>query len=83
MSVAELKDFLKEHRVPKKFYKIDGSHNKRICLEQAKDGWDVFFQDHKQRVGVLHFQDEASACQAMKNELRKMMEQMFGLTFAR
>ena len=31
---------------------------------------------------TMHFKDEGSACAGMKNELRKMMELMYGLTWA-
>ena len=30
---------------------------------------------------LMHFSDEESACISMKNELRKMMELMYGLTW--
>ena len=53
----------------------------RICLEQSRDGWDVFFSEKKNKVGLMHFSDEESACISMKNELRKMMELMYGLTW--
>ena len=47
MTGKELQRFLKEHLVPKKLYKIGGSHKNRICLEQSKEGWDVFFSEKK------------------------------------
>ena len=82
MTTSELKTFLKDHMVPKKLYKIGGRHNKRICLEKNNDGWDLFFSEKKDRIGVIHFKDESTACLGMKNELRKLMEQMYGLTWA-
>ena len=82
MTVKELRTFLNEHLVPSKLYKIGGHHNKRICLEKAGDGWDLYFSEKKRRIGVMHFKDEGSACAGMKNELRKMMELMYGLTWA-
>lgn len=81
MTVKELKGFFEEHMVPSKLYKIGGHHNKRICMEKCRDGWDVFFSEKKKKVGLMHFNDEASACRSMKNELRKMMELMYGLTW--
>ena len=30
----------------------------------------------------MHYNDEASACRSMKNEIRKMMEMIYGLTWA-
>ena len=81
MTGKELKLCLKEHMVPEQLYKIGGHHNRRICLEQSRDGWDVFFSEKKNKVGLMHFSDEESACISMKNELRKMMELMYGLTW--
>ena len=82
MTGRELKQYFEEHLVPSRLYKIGGKHNHRICMESTRDGWDVFFSDHKDKVGVMHFQDEASACAALKNEIRKAMEVMYGLTWA-
>ena len=82
MTGKELKKYFEEHLVPSRLYKIGGSHNHRICMEQTKKGWEVFFSEHKQKVGVLRFDDEASACQSMKNEIRKLMELLYGLTWA-
>ena len=82
MTGKELKEFFEAHLVPSKLYKIGGKHNNRICMEKANDGWEVFFSEHKERIGTLHYDDEASACISMKNEIRKLMEQMYGLTWA-
>ena len=82
MTGKELKTYFEEHRVPHKLYKIGGRHNKRICLEKTENGWDVFFSEKKQRIGVMHYSDEASACRGMMNEIRKCMEQVYGLTWA-
>jgi len=82
MTGKELKTFFEEHMVPSRLYKIGGAHNNRICMEQSGSGWQVFFSEHKQKVGLMSFKDEASACQGMKDEIRKLMEQMYGLTWA-
>ena len=82
MTRKELKEFFETHMVPSKLYKIGGKHNKRICMEKSGDGWDVFFSEKKKRVGTLHYADEESACLSMKNEIRKLMEAMYGLTWA-
>ncbi len=82
MNTKELKTFLKEHLVPSKLYKVGGHHKNRICLDKTKNGWAVFFQDKKDRIGEIDFMDEASACDKMKDELRKLMEQMYGVTWA-
>ncbi len=81
MTGEELKVFLKEHLVPSKLYKIGGASNHRICMQKSKDGWDVFFSEKKEKIGLEHFKDEASACRSMKNELRKLMETIYGLTW--
>ena len=82
MTVKELKAFFEEHLVPAKLYKIGGKHNKRICLEKADDGWNIFFSEKKNKIGLMHYKDETSACLRMKEEIRKMMELMYGLTWA-
>lgn len=82
MNTRELKKYLKEHLVPSKLYKIGGAHKNRICMDKTENGWAVFFQDKKERIGVMNFVDEATACKVMKDELRKLMEQLYGLTWA-
>ena len=81
MTGKELKKFLEDHLVPSKLYKIGGRKEKRICMEKSATGWDVFFSEHKQRIGLTHYRDEASACKGMLNEIRKVMELMYGLTW--
>ncbi|MBQ9065748.1 MAG: hypothetical protein IJ123_09915 [Blautia sp.] len=82
MTSEELKMFLKQHRVPGKFYKIGGRHNHRICMEKTDSGWEVFFSDNKEKVGLSRYNDEASACRGMKNEMNKLMKLMYGMTWA-
>ena len=82
MNTRELKKYFEEHLVPSKLYKIGGSHKNRICIDRTDNGWAVWFQDKKDKIGILNFVDEASACNRMKDELRKLMEQMYGLTWA-
>jgi hypothetical protein len=82
VNTKELKKFFKEHLVPSKLYKVGGHHKNRVCLDKTENGWAVFFQDKKERIGVINFPDEASACDKMKEELRKMMEQLYGVTWA-
>ncbi len=81
MTGKELSEFFKAHLVPSNLYKIGGKHNNRICLEKTDSGWDVFFSEKKDKVGLLHFEDESSACLSMKNEIRKMMEIIYGMTW--
>ena len=81
MNSKELKAYFEEHLVPSKLYKIGGSHKNRICLDKTENGWAVYFQDQKEKIGVLNFVDEASACNRMKDELRKLMEQLYGITW--
>ena len=82
MNTKELQKYLKQHLVPSKLYKIGGTHKNRICMDRTENGWAVFFQDKKEKIGVMNFVDEASACNVMKDELRKLMEQLYGLTWA-
>ncbi|MBP3902142.1 MAG: hypothetical protein J6D53_11950 [Blautia sp.] len=82
MTANELKVFLKEHRVPGKYYKIGGRHNHRICMEKTDSGWEVFFSDNRDKVGLTQYNDEASACKGMKDEIRKLMELVHGMTWA-
>lgn len=81
MNSKELQNFFKEHLVPSKLYKLNGAHNGRICMAKSGDKWEVFFADHKNKVGTMQFRDEQSACAGMKNELRKLMEQMYGVSW--
>ena len=81
MNAKELQKYFKEHLVPSKLYKIGGAHKNRICLAKTENGWSVFFQDKKEKIGVMNFVDEASSCNSMKDELRKLMEQLYGATW--
>ncbi len=83
MTTKELKKFFEEHLVPSKLYKIGGKHNRRICMEKVANGWDVFFAEHKNKIGLMHYQDEASACKGMMDELRKLMASMYGITWVK
>lgn len=77
----ELRQFFKGHLVPSRLYDLRKNHKGRICMEKSASGWSVYFSDKKQKVGVLHYKDEASACAAMKNEVRKLMEGLYGVTW--
>ena len=83
MTIRELGDFFKEHLVPKKLYKLGGEKGMRICLEKTENGWEVYFCDkHHSKVGLIKAADENSACDVMKNEVRKVMESLYGVTWA-
>lgn len=82
MTIKELAQFFEEHLVPAKLYKIGGNRKNRICLEkEKKGGWVVYFKDHKDRVGLTEYASEEAACNGMKNEIRKLMELMYGVTW--
>ncbi len=82
MTIKELNTYFEEHLVPKKLYSLKGNHKNRICLEKNGDSYEVYFSDRKQKVGTISFASESAACLGMKNEIRKLMEQVYGLTFA-
>ncbi|WP_026508668.1 hypothetical protein [Butyrivibrio sp. MC2013] len=82
MTSKDLKKFFKEHLVPKKLYKVGGEKNNRICLEKCGEYWEVFFRDHKKKLGLIRYKDEKSACEGMMNEIRKLMESIYGITWA-
>ena len=81
MTAKELKKFFKEHLVPSKLYKIGKKHDGRICLTKDKGIWEVYFLDHKEKIGLIRYEGENSACQAMKNEQRKIMEAFYEITW--
>ena len=81
MYTRELKKFFKGHLVPSHLYHMNGRKNGRICLDKTKEGWEVYFSDHKMKVGTMLYKDEQSACDGMKDEIRKMMEQIFGISW--
>ena len=81
MTTNDLKVFFKEHLVPRKFYSLNGNHKNRICIEKTPDGWNVYFSDGKEKVGLLHFANESEACLRMRDEIKKLMEQVYGLTW--
>jgi hypothetical protein len=83
MTANDLKTFFKEHLVPAKLYDLKGAKSNRLCLEHVKDGWNVYFAEKKDKVGLMHFASEADACQTMKEEMRKIMAAIYGLTWSR
>ena len=82
MTVKELKKFFKEHLVPSRLYHMKGgNHKNKICISREKDGWAVYFSEGKRRIGLMQFATEGEACQQMKEEVRKVMEQVYGLSW--
>ena len=83
MTVKELKVFFKEHLVPSHLYNLKGgSHGGRICLGKNKqDGWEVYFSEKKNKIGLMQFATENEACHHMMDEICKVMEQIYGITW--
>lgn len=84
MTIRELKTFFKDHFVPEKLYNLKGgSHTNRICIgkSDSNDGWDVYFSEKKNKIGLMHFFTENDACQYMKEEVCKVMEQVYGMSW--
>jgi hypothetical protein len=84
MTVKELKKFFKDHLVPSRLYHLKGgNHKNRICIAQnkKKKAWEVYFSEGKTKIGLMHFSTESEACQRMKEEVRKVMEQVYGLSW--
>ena len=83
MTVKELKAFFKEHLVPSHLYNLKGgSHRGRICMGKNKqDSWEVYFSEKKRKIGLMKFATESEACQHMMDEVRKVMEQVYGVTW--
>ena len=81
MTVSELKDFFKEHLVPSKLYEIGKELDGRICLTKSGNLWELYFSDHKEKIGLMRFTDENTACMRMKEELRKIMESVYEITW--
>ncbi len=82
MTTKDLKKYFKSHLVPGKLYDLKGARKNKLCLEHVKDGWNVFFADQKEKVGLLHFQTEAAACEALKEQVDKVMQALYGVRFA-
>ena len=83
MTVKELKIFFKEHLVPSHLYNLKGgSRTNRICLGRSNDNiWEVYFSEKKNKIGLMQFATESEACQHMKDEICKVMEQIYGVTW--
>ncbi len=82
MTVKELKAFFKEHLVPSNLYALKGgNHKNRLVMGRSENGWDVYFSDKKQKIGLMHFATESEACQRMKEEVLKLMEQVYGISW--
>lgn len=82
MTTRELRTYFEEHLVPARLYDLKKAHNKRLCMEQVQDGWNVYYADKKDKVGLLHFVTESEACLAMREEVNKVMRALYGVTFA-
>ena len=82
MTVKELKKFFKDHLVPSRLYNMKGGHHRnRICIANDKNGWQVYFIEGKEKIGLMQFATESEACQRMKDEVCKVMEQIYGLSW--
>lgn len=82
MTVKELKVFFQEHLVPSSLYALKGgNHKNRLVMGKSGTGWDIYFSDKKNKVGIMHFATESEACQRMKEEVLKLMEQIYGLSW--
>ncbi|MBE5998259.1 MAG: hypothetical protein Q4C02_10415 [Eubacteriales bacterium] len=82
MTVKELKKFFKDHLVPARLYNMKGGHHKnRICISNDRNGWEVYFSEGKSKIGLMQFATESEACQRMKDEVCKVMEQIYGLSW--
>ena len=69
MTVKDLKKFFKEHLVPANVYSFKGGNHK------------IYFSDKKKKIGLMQFASESEACQRMKEEVLKLMEQVYGLSW--
>ena len=83
MTVKDLKKFFKEHLVPSHLYNLKGgSRSNRICLGKSEENmWEVYFSEKKNKIGLMQFATENEACQHMMDEIRKVMEQIYGITW--
>ena len=54
---------------------------KILLVEDDKKEWEVYFSEGKTKIGLMHFSTESEACQRMKEEVRKVMEQVYGLSW--
>lgn len=84
MTIKELKTFFQDHLVPSRIYNMKGGHHRnRICISRVRDkkGWEVYFSEGKAKIGLMQFATESEACQRMKDEVCKVMEQLYGLSW--
>lgn len=83
MTTKELQNFFKEHLVPSKLYHLGGkARTGRLCIGKSEGGfWEVYFSEKKNKVGLMNFATESEACQRMKEEVCKVMEQLYGVTW--
>ncbi len=82
MTIKELKKFFSDHLVPASVYNLSGGNfPNRICLSKESNGWDVYFSERKDKIGLMHFATESEACARMKEEVCKVMEQIYGVTW--
>ena len=50
-------------------------------MEASNGGWDVYFSDNKNKIGLMHFTSESDACASMAEEIKKIMQSFYGLTW--
>lgn len=82
MTTRELRQYFKDHLVPTRLYHLRGAHHNRICMEQVADGWNIYYAERHNKVGLLHFATESEACEAMREQIGKVMQALYGLQFA-
>ena len=82
MTTADLKKYFKDHLVPRSLYNLKGGYHKgRICMEKVKEGWEVYFSEKRDKVGIIHCLTESEACRVMVEEVNKVMQAIYGLKF--
>ncbi len=81
MNTNELKKYFNEHLVPGRLYILKGSRRGRICMDRSREGWEIYFLEHGQKIGLMRFSTESEACLRMKEEICKLMEALYGLRF--
>ena len=78
MNIPELKEILKNEKIPERYYLLDarGIREDKICLELSDGLWQVYYSERGQKYNVAEFANESDACGEMLQRLRIRWEKI-------
>lgn len=73
MKKEELRNCLKDKKIPEYYYNLDiaGEIDQRVCLEFNGKGWIVYYSERGKKFDLTKYETEDEACDDVYNRLVK------------